>query len=265
MDFEIVLYELHSGKLSGCHRIALLADLHNTEHGPENADLIRAVRELDPEMILCPGDMILGKSVTPFDITLPFMRELSLIAPVFLSNGNHETRLRLRPSLYSEFEEELERAGIRILNNSKQDVVFGGDRFEIFGFETDENKYKKFRRQNLTAEEMKLAFPEETAANGYRILLAHNPAFAETYAQWGADLAVCGHYHGGMVRTGKNRAMFSPYGGVLPKYGYGHYRIGQTDVVVTSGLGDHTIPFRVKNPMEIVCLEIRGEKRDAEG
>ena len=30
--------------------------------------------------------------------------------------------------------------------------------------------------------------------------MAHNPMFAKEYAEWGADVSVCGHTHGGLVR-----------------------------------------------------------------
>lgn len=264
MDFVTVTYELSSDKLYGTHRFVLLADLHNTEHGPENADLIRAVRDLDPELILCPGDMILGRAEEPYRATIPFLREAASIAPTFLSNGNHETRLRLRPALYEAWEMELAAAGVTVLNNASAKVTLGRDQAEIYGLEIDETKYRKFRRPNLHADELDAHLPDlmrnRTERGTYRILLAHNPAFAERYAAASADLVVSGHYHGGMIRTGSDRALFSPYGWILPKYGYGHIRLADTEIVVTSGLGDHTIPFRLRNPMEIVNLEITGTK-----
>ena len=44
----------------------------------------------------------------------------------------------------------------------------------------------------------------------YHILLAHNPEFAETYFDYGADLTLSGHVHGGIFRIGKH-GLLSPY------------------------------------------------------
>ena len=36
----------------------------------------------------------------------------------------------------------------------------------------------------------------EPGKNGMQILLAHNPKYGNAYFDWGADMILCGHYHG---------------------------------------------------------------------
>jgi hypothetical protein len=40
----------------------------------------------------------------------------------------------------------------------------------------------------------------KASAFQYQILIAHNPEYFEKYAEWGADLTVSGHMHGGLMR-----------------------------------------------------------------
>ena len=44
----------------------------------------------------------------------------------------------------------------------------------------------------------------------YKILLAHQALYAETYAGWGMDLVLCGHLHGGVVRLPGIGGVISP-------------------------------------------------------
>ena len=63
-----------------------------------------------------------------------------------------------------------------------------------------------------------------------------------------------------MIRLGK-RAVVSPDFTLFPKYGYGMYRRGDSSLIVSAGMGEHTIPIRICNPRELVVVELWGEGR----
>lgn len=50
--------------------------------------------------------------------------------------------------------------------------------------------------------------------NAVRMLITYYwrilQSFEKAYASWGADLTLCGHYHGGFLRIGK-QGVISPY------------------------------------------------------
>ena len=95
---------------------------------------------------------------------------------------------------------------------------------DIAGLELPLGKYRKFKRHSLRVDDLSSRIGESADSECFRILIAHNPEFAETYRKWGADLIVSGHYHGGVVRSPfTGRALLSPYGYPFPRYGYGHY------------------------------------------
>ena len=106
----------------------------------------------------------------------------------------------------------------------------------------------------MPAEEIREALGEP-AEGAYRILLAHNPDYFSAYAQWGADLTLSGHLHGGMVRLPKIGGLISPNWTLFPKYDHGLYTIEEKKMIVSAGLGSHTIKLRINNPPELVVLD----------
>ena len=87
----------------------------------------------------------------------------------------------------------------------------------------------------------------------YTVLLAHNPLDFDVHAEWGADLSLGGHVHGGLVRLPFVQGIFSPERRLMPKYKEGVYRVGDSFLIASRGLGR----FRVHNPPEIVSVTLR--------
>ena len=294
----IKTYKLDTGKLTGQVRFVLLSDLHSRIYGEGNQSLIELVREMRPDIILCTGDMLVGKSNHPYHAAADFLCALPKIAPVFFSNGNHETQYRtFARSRYGNYLLAIREAGVQVLNNKRMTVETPGGPADIAGLELPLETYRKFRRHSLRVNDISARIGERAEGDRFQILIAHNPEFAQTYRKWGADLIVSGHYHGGVVRSPfTGNALLSPYGYPFPKYGYGHYvwdpygkvscdtvgekfsamrkneQYGQegacssfsgTDtkeahLIISGGLGDHSVPLRVFNPREIVCIDAVG-------
>ena len=91
----------------------------------------------------------------------------------------------------------------------------------------------------------------------YQILLAHNPEYFETYADWGADLTLSGHVHGGIMRLPVLGGVISPKLVLFPKYDGGHFIRKDAHMVLSRGLGMHTIPIRIFNPAELVLIHLK--------
>ena len=90
----IKTYKLNTGKLTGQVRFVLLSDLHSRIYGEGNRSLLDLVRDMRPDIILCAGDMLVGKPYHSYHTAADFLCALPKIAPVFFSNGNHETQYR---------------------------------------------------------------------------------------------------------------------------------------------------------------------------
>lgn len=266
-EFVVVDYKAASPKIKAPVRAVYFSDLHNAEYGEGNRVLLEEIRREKPDLILVGGDVLVGRSDAGIQQALTVMRALPAIAPTYFSNGNHETRTRYytgeHDGKYRYFVSELRKAGVHVLNNRSETVDIAGCHMRIFGLEVPLPYYRKFHLPSLRLRKMwwLCGSPDEEAFN---ILLAHNPQFARTYMNWGADLCVCGHFHGGLVRGPLlGRALLNPYGFVFPRYGYGHFMADGRHLVVSSGLGDHNIPIRVFNPHEMVVIDLVPEDEDA--
>ncbi len=260
--FTVTHYEVQSPKLKCLknRKIILLSDLHNYNYGYKNDKLLEAIKKEKPDFILIAGDMLVAKAGTSPDIALDFVKQLPGICDTYYANGNHEQRMKENPEKYGQtyfqYREQVINSGVHYLENSSESIVLDNKEIKIHGLEIPANCYKKFQ---------KVTIPERCVENClgkvdpslFQILIAHNPVFMEEYLKWGADLIVSGHLHGGVARIPGWRGVITPQGGLFPKYSGEMTKVGDTTVVVSKGIGIHTIPIRFLNPAEIVVLHIK--------
>ncbi len=92
---------------------------------------------------------------------------------------------------------------------------------------------------------------------GATVLLPHRPERVEDYERAGVNVALAGHAHGGKVRVPGIGALIAPNQGLLPRYSRGLYRVGATQLVVSSGVGTTGYRLRVLCPPELVVVRLR--------
>ncbi len=176
---------------------------------------------------------------------LGFAKGAVTIAPVYYVTGNHETALPQQQ--YEQLMEGLETAGVTVLANDAVTVAYHGEEITVVGL-SDPASMAASRLSRLTDKEER-----------YVILLAHRPDFFEEYAEGGADLVFSGHAHGGQFRLPFIGGLMAPDQGLFPKYDAGLYRDGNTSMVVSRGLGNSIIPFRINNRPEIILVELKAD------
>ena len=135
--FEVTEYELHSKKVTEELRIVMISDLHAHVYGKDNEPLFSAVREKKPDLILIPGDMIVGKKPASYETAYRAFERLVPVAPVYFSNGNHESKparknLPYSPDFFA-YEKKVKKLGVHILNNASETVRHGADEINIYG------------------------------------------------------------------------------------------------------------------------------------
>lgn len=259
--FQMTHYTIESPKLEGVQpkKMILLSDLHNYTYGLQNETLLAAIRKEKPDVILISGDMVIGKPGVDTTIASQFVSELTKVCDVYYANGNHEQRMKEKTDIYGDTYEwycqELKEQGVHYLENTSECMHLGHVDARIYGLEIPNSAYQKFRKVtlpwNCLDDLLGKPNPEE-----YNILIAHNPVFISDYKRWGADLIVSGHLHGGVARIPGFRGVITPQGGLFPKYSGELTREGDTSIVVSKGIGIHTIKIRFLNPAEVVVLHI---------
>jgi hypothetical protein len=73
-------------------------------------------------------------------------------------------------------------------------------------------------------------------------------------------LVVSGHVHGGIMRLPVFGGVLSPSLTLFPKYDGGRFSEGKSTMILSRGLGTHTIPLRVFNPGELVVIDFKPDK-----
>ena len=126
---------------------------------------------------------------------------------------------------------------------------------EIYGYAMDRTYYNRFYRGPLPVSELMDHLGKPDPAR-YGILLAHHPAYRSSYASYGADLTLSGHYHGGVVGLGAHRGLVTPDFRLFSKNCRGLFLTGGTCQIISAGTGEHTIPVRIWNRRELIITDI---------
>lgn len=256
--FNRTRYTVHSKKLKGRHRFVVLADLHLWRYGRHNERLLAAIRDEAPEAVFIPGDLIVHTKPERFFVAKELIAELVKIAPVYISNGNHESRLEQPENenfeAYQALKQKLYSLGAHLLNNRAECYTANGDRITVHGLELPLYYYRKGHETPL-AEDALLQCLGTADERAFHVLLAHTPKYTSKYLAWGADLCLSGHYHGGLVCIPGIGSVISPQFELFPKHSFGRFEQDGRVALVSRGLGTHTFHIRVFNRSELLVVE----------
>lgn len=270
--FVTVCHTFEDKRIRRSCRAAVLADLHNKRFGADNGLLIQAIRDCRPDMILVAGDLLTAVPGQSLDVAVALLKELKKDYPIYYANGNHEHRLKLYPETYGDmaekYEDALKELGIdRLVNEHIELEEYG---IEIYGSEIHREYYNRFGVRPME-EEYLTKLLGAPSREKYTILLAHKPDYFPQYAAWGADLTLSGHVHGGVVRMPFwGKGVVSPSIRLFPRYDGGIFeeerdgQDGQAVMLVSRGLGYHTIPFRLFNPGELLVIDFKSGQTEDE-
>lgn len=232
------------------YRIAQISDLHNAEFGKDNEILVRKVKESHPDIIVFTGDAI-DSYHTNINITLDFVKEVMKIAPCYYVSGNHEARI----DELDGFLKSLSNLGVTVLRNESVLLEKNDETISLLGIDDP-----SFKTDYLFGEEEKLIndilLEQMKQVVGYTILISHRPELFDVYVLNGLDLVLTGHAHGGQLRIPFIGGLIAPGQGLFPKYDEGVYSLNDTHMVVSRGVGNSIIPFRINNRPEIVVIEL---------
>lgn len=219
-------------------RIALLSDVHaGTFVGVKQLGrIVDAVNAAHADAVIFAGDMF---DVDAFDhcdthAVAEVLRRLEPKGSVYAALGNHdpkssETKIR---RFFSE-------ANIDLLI----DDVRNAQGLSIIGRNDSMNAPGRRPLADLLT---------KVGGDAPRIVIDHNPTGIAECVSNGVELVLCGHTHKGQFFPA-NIFTYLAYG----KQGfYGHSREGDTQSVVSSGIGYFQMPMRTCSNSELVVLDI---------
>ena len=242
-------------------RILHISDIHFSSHTSHDknqqiiSELLRKADFYSPlsqhnGMIAVTGDLI-SRKINEFSIpdALDLLCKLKRIAPVAYSLGNHEKDLPA--PVLSAMLTDCRKAGILVLDNSSvllHDILFTGLTLPQSVYKNPDGSYSAL--SPITPQMLSDCI--QPCNTHPCVLLAHSPMGFPAYAQWGADLVLSGHVHGGVVRMPVIGGVLSPERRFFPKYTKGIYQYQSCYMNVSAGIGK----LRFNNPPEFVCIDL---------
>ena len=221
-------------------RILQLSDLHigQTRGKRELEKVVQAVNRLKPDLVAITGDLAEGYVDCLRDELEPLSR-LEASCGIFFVTGNHEYYYG-----GGAWETELRQRGLTVLHNSHRLITRGEAQLAIAGVtDLDGGEYEAGHHSD-PARALR-GIPAEVP----RILLAHQPATAQTLRDGGAslrvDLQLSGHTHGGQLWP------FAPLVRIQQPVMHGLKRLWGTWVYTSRGTGYWGPPMRLGAPPEI--------------
>lgn len=222
-----------------------LSDIHNTHSEILQKRIFKSIADIKPDIIVITGDLI-DKRRTDIDAAVNFSKRLTALAPVYFVMGNHEAAI----SNFRTLEARLEAIGVRILHGEsvilENGILLSGiDDINNIKGETKEDKLRK-ALETLTRDRER-----------FSILLSHRPELFDYYAEYGTDLVLTGHAHGGQMRLPVIGGLYSPGESFFPEYESGIHEKDGTKMIISRGIGNSSFPFRINNRPEIVCITLK--------
>ncbi|MFC4336793.1 metallophosphoesterase [Salininema proteolyticum] len=221
-------------------RVALLSDIHLSPMVGRSRSrvIVDAVNRVDADLVAVVGDLVDGTVSELGDAVAP-LADLDSRYGTFFVTGNHE--------YYSGVErwiEEIQEIGMRPLENVHAELPH----FDLAG--VDDVQAEEFPNEQSSG-------PDFAAALGDRdpdraaVLLAHQPVVIDQAVDWGVDLQLSGHTHGGQIWPGTLLAgLPNPTVAGLESY-------GDTQLYVSRGAGAWGPQVRVGAPSEISVVTLR--------
>ncbi len=256
-NFHTVYYRLSSEQISKPVKFVLLSDLHDKSFGKENEKLIEAIADENPDAILIAGDMLTASLKRDAKVAERLCEALASKYPIYYGLGNHEAKMKWNLSYYKDtyfnYMDAMRKAGVHMLIDGS--ITLADEAIRISGLDLERTYYKRGVKTTLSDDYVaqKLGTKEDKF---YHILLAHNPEYFDAYEQWGADLVLSGHVHGGLIRLPFLGGVIAPSLKLFPKYDGGLFYKNNTTMILSRGLAFHNLGLRMWNQGELVVIEL---------
>lgn len=248
-DLTITSYDITSNKLPKSFdgfKIANISDLHCSYFGENQEELIDALVEYKPDIIVLTGDIIDEKN-PDFHCIETLVSGITSIAPVYSVSGNHEHSnyknfLKLN-ALYESY-------NVTVLDDEEISITRGNDEIRLYGLSYF-GTYTDDTMAHLLSDRLTIANEDY-----YSILLNHRSDIFDELSEYQYDLVISGHTHGGIIRLPLVGGILSNDRTFFPKYDGGIFEQNNSTLISSKGLGESNSIPRFYNRRELVFITL---------
>jgi predicted MPP superfamily phosphohydrolase len=230
-------------------RLLHISDLHIERLSRREEAVLTFIAQVQPDVILITGDYLnLSFNLDPeaYQEVQIFLSHLSAPQGVYAVLGTPTVDLwELIAPLFDDLP-------VTLLRDAWQEVRWpDGRRLVLLGLDCTHDTVRDAQRLEKLVSEAPPAVPN--------VLLYHSPELMPYAVDLGIELYLCGHTHGGQVRVPVIGPLLTS-SDLGRDYVMGHYKEGQTDLYVSTGVGLEGLSaprVRLFAPPEITLVTLR--------
>lgn len=229
-------------------KIIHLSDLHYgyKVSSKDLKNITNKINELKPDLIIFTGDLF-DKNIKLNekdlnDITNAFSNMKATIGKYAIS-GNEEYNNK-------EYETVLTNSNFINLNDTF-DYIYNLDQTPIFisGISSNLGNKKNINSKIQTSQDEIVKYETQNQNDLYSILIMHEPDYIDDISLENTDLILAGHSLGGKINIPIIRNFFLEEGAL--KYSGEYYKINNTDLYISTGIGTDEFTYRLFNKPSI--------------
>ena len=231
-------------------KIVHISDVHylTTVGKKELKNIVNKTNKLNPDIVVITGDLLDKDhrvNKRNMDILIENLSNINATMGKYAITGNHDI-------LHKEWEEIINNSGFINMNenydtiyNKNNDIIFiGGISSSI-----NDNNTKFKDKIDIINNKLDEAINNNKDKNIYNILLIHEPDFIDKFDYSRFNLILSGHSHNGQIKLPLIRPIYLPKGS--KKYYKPYYKLKDTDLYISSGIGTSNYKFRLFNKPSI--------------
>ena len=200
-------------------------------------NVIDEINLINPDVVFFTGDLV------DKDFELSENEEVELIRLLGEINSKYGKYAAIGNHDYYKDAEQLKNifasSDFNLMRND-YDIIYGDNDDKLFIGGVDTYSYDAADIDKV----MEYFYDNEDIS--YKIILAHEPDYTDTIiSKYDVDLVLSGHSHNGQINIPYIKKLFLPFGS--EKYYEEYYRVSNTDLYVSSGIGVSRINLRLFN------------------
>lgn len=221
-------------------KIVHLSDLHygSTFNQKELEKTVGKINQIKPDIVVLTGDLFdlrFKLNNKQLKTLIDNLGKIDASIGKFAITGNHDTDLN--------WERVIKEGGFTNLNDDFTSIYNNGSNY-IFMAGVSSSLNSDITKK-ITKIDNYLDTLNDDNQPIYNILLLHEPDSISKIDYKKYDLILAGHSHGGQIKVPLIGTVYSPKG--AKKYYDSYYKLENTDIYISSGLGTSTIDFRFLN------------------
>ncbi|MGM9879231.1 MAG: metallophosphoesterase [Bacilli bacterium] len=200
-------------------------------------NLINEINSIKPDIVIFTGDLIdKNYNATDKDIQIltNYLSKIESKLGKYATIGNHD--------FYNEnFDNIMYDSDFKVLKNN-YDTVYNKTNKPIVIYGIDNITYGNPKVSTLTNKEIDNI--------SYKIVILHEPDYIDEFINnYDIDLILAGHSHNGQAKLPFLKSFYLPNN--AKNYYANYYKSKNTDIYISSGVGNSIIDFRLFNPPSI--------------